>query len=334
MDFTIPSTNKNTMFGPRFSSRPRARPLTRSLIVLVYKSCSKRNSRTSMYESYSKSENCSLLSVYAENMGQFASRIKVERALRGAAVEAAVANRAKSEFLANMSHELRTPLNAIIGFSELIKTISPSSFANYKHQEYAKCISDAGHHLLQIISDILDISQIESGSYNVSLSAISPKEIMESSRVILNEKIVGKNQQLVVDFPDNLPFVAADELRLKQILINLITNAIKFSDEGSCIKVWAGDNGDGTVTIGVRDNGCGMTEEEVAYAMKPFHQIASHRARNQEGTGLGLPIAKSLTERQGGTFEIRSEPQRGTEVRITLNESVCEVPSKHSCYFD
>ena len=263
----------------------------------------------------------SLLSSYTENLGQLASSRKSQRALRAAAAESAMASRAKSEFLANMSHELRTPLNAIIGFGELVETIAPNSFATGKHREYAKHIATAGRHLLQIISDILDISQIESGAVNLAIQSHHPKSIVDACIVLVKGRIEKKKQHLIVEMPDNLPAIAADELRLKQILINLIANASKFTDEGGSIKVGSWANKDETVTLSVADNGRGMTEEEIVYAMKPFTQVKSSYSRDHEGTGLGLPITKALTLRQGGEFDITSTPGVGTEVMITLPQA-------------
>ena len=263
----------------------------------------------------------SLLDSYTANLGQLVSSKKSQRALRAAATESAMASRAKSEFLANMSHELRTPLNAIIGFGELVETIGPSSFAASKHREYAKHIATAGRHLLQIISDILDISQIESGSVNLVIQPHFPTKIVDSCIVLVKGRIEQKKQRLIVEVPDTLPAIAADELRLKQILINLIVNASKFTDEGGHITVGARINKDETITLSVRDSGRGMTEEEIVYAMKPFTQVTSSYSRDHEGTGLGLPITKALTLRQGGEFNITSAPGVGTEVMITLPQA-------------
>lgn len=267
----------------------------------------------------------SLLAAYSANLGQLVSRKKAESALRAAAVESAMANRAKSEFLANMSHELRTPLNAIIGFSELIETLNPNSFAISKHQEYSKHISNAGRHLLQIIGDILDISQVESGALDLDIQALSPKQIIGACIHLVRGRIDKKEQKLIVDVPDTLPAIAADALRLKQILINLMTNATKFTPEGGSIEVLARSNPDETLTITIKDSGCGMTEEEIDYVMKPFTQIASSRSRDHEGTGLGLPITKALTLRQGGEFDISSTPDEGTVVSVTLRQSTAQA---------
>jgi two-component system cell cycle sensor histidine kinase PleC len=276
----------------------------------------------------------SLLDSYTANLGQLVSSRKSQRALRAAAAESAMASRAKSEFLANMSHELRTPLNAIIGFGELVETIAPSSFAAGKHREYATHIATAGRHLLQIISDILDISQIESGAVNLAVQAHSPKKIIDSCIVLVKGRIEKKEQRLIVEVPDTLPAIAADELRLKQILINLIANASKFTDEGGHIKVGAWVNKDDTITLCVADSGRGMTEEEIVYAMKPFTQVTSSYSRDHEGTGLGLPITKALTLRQGGEFDITSTPGVGTEVMITLPQACVLLSDENSAAED
>ena len=260
----------------------------------------------------------SLLSAYSADLGQLISRRQTESALRAAAIELATANRAKSEFLANMSHELRTPLNAVIGFGELIQQLAHERRSAGKPREYASYISEAGKHLLDVINDILNISHIESGKFSLKLSAVDVREIVESSMLLAQRRIAEKRQTVEVHVPENLPPVLADELRLKQVLINLVSNAAKFTDEGGRLCVSAVLEGNRAVAIAVEDNGCGMTPEQIERAVQPFTQIHSTVNRREEGTGLGLTIAKALVMRHRGKFRIVSTPDIGTTVTFTL----------------
>jgi two-component system cell cycle sensor histidine kinase PleC len=257
-----------------------------------------------------------LLADYSETFGYMRLRAQRETALRSAKVEAELANRSKSEFLANMSHELRTPLNAIIGFSDLIKhlgVVSPE-----KNLEYAGNIADAGRHLLNIISDILDISKIESGTAELSLAPHNIRELVESSIVFVRERIESKNQKLEVKLARDLPVLNIDGRRIKQVLINLLSNAHKFTPPRGRIFVVARVIADGGVTIAVADTGPGMTSDEVQVALKPFGQVRSDHLHSHSGTGLGLPIAVALAKQHGGHLHLASEPGNGTTVMLTL----------------
>jgi two-component system cell cycle sensor histidine kinase PleC len=272
-----------------------------------------------------KRKTSSLLSAYTADLGQLVSRRRAEMALRAAAIESAMASRAKSEFLANMSHELRTPLNAIIGFGDLIEHLAPEKRSAGKPREYASHISNAGKHLLEVINDILDISRIESGNFGLDLRLISLREVVETSVHLAQTRITQKGQMLDVQIPDNLPFVLADELRLRQILINLLSNASKFTDESGSLCVAASLDGPDAVAIAVADTGCGMSPEQIERALEPFtqvHSVHSIYSRQEEGTGLGLPIAKALIMRHGGKFFISSTPNVGTTVKFTLPAAV------------
>jgi two-component system cell cycle sensor histidine kinase PleC len=251
-------------------------------------------------------------------MGQLISRQRSEAALRAAAMESAMASRTKSQFLANMSHELRTPLNAIIGFGELIEHLPEEKRSAGKPRQYATHISHAGRHLLEIVNDILNISEIESGSFALKLEPQIIRDIAESCVLLVQRRIEQKSQTLVMAIEDNLPLVVADPLRIKQVLINLLSNASKFTPEGGRITIAGARSDDENVAISVSDTGCGMRSEEIEMAMKPFVRVNSAYTRNQEGTGLGLPIAKALVLRHRGTFDVTSEPGAGTTVTFTL----------------
>jgi two-component system, cell cycle sensor histidine kinase PleC len=244
------------------------------------------------------------------------SRSRTEHALRAAAMEQALASRAKSEFLANMSHELRTPLNAIIGFSDLIG-LQPSASAA-KTSEYAGLVNRAGKHLLNIISDILDVAKIESGTFELDLERHSLREIVLAGASFVEPRIAEKRQVLVLEMPETLPMVMADARRLKQIVINLLSNAHKFTPELGRIVVTAAESAGESVTVTVRDSGIGMTPDQIAVALKPFGQIHTGRSRAHQGTGLGLPIAKALVEQHGGAFTVESAEGAGTNISFTI----------------
>ena len=260
----------------------------------------------------------SLLSAYTGDLGQLISRRRAEVALRAAAVESAMASKAKTDFLANMSHELRTPLNAIIGFGELIGQLAHEKRSAGKPRLYASYIEQAGKHLLDVVNDILNISEIESGAFTLSLEPQMLGRIVESSVILAQRRIHEKQQTLVVHVANDLPQVWADELRLKQVLINLLSNASKFTPNGGGVAICARCAADQMVEISVSDTGIGMTREEITLALKPFTQIRSSHTRAEEGTGLGLPIAKALIIKHGGTFEVTSTPGTGTTVTIML----------------
>ena len=260
----------------------------------------------------------SLLADYSTDLGQLMSRRQSEAALRAAKTESDAASRTKSEFLANMSHELRTPLNASIGFSEFIQHIAASGKPSEKTGEYAEHIAGAGRHLLNIISDILDISKIESGTFTLSTEMYGLRELIDACTVLIEPRVREKNQVLEIKAGKDLPEVPVDVRRIKQVLINLLSNAHKFTPEGGRIVLVATRAPDGGATVAVADTGIGMSDEQLAYAMTPFGQVQSSYARGHEGTGLGLPIAAALARLHGGEFHVHSESGKGTTVFFTL----------------
>ncbi len=282
-----------------------------------------------MYASFlERRKGNSLLSRYSEDLGSCVSRARSERALRAAAMDQALASRAKSEFLANMSHELRTPLNAIIGFSELIRYLGGNA---EKACEYSGLIEQAGRHLLEIISDILDISKIESGHFELDLEQASVPDLVGACVSLVEARIVGKNQVLQLRLAPELPEIRADVTRLKQVIINLLSNAHKFTPEGGRIVLAATASANDTVTIAIQDTGIGMSGEQIAVALTPFGQIRSGHTRAHEGTGLGLPIAKALIEQHRGRFYINSVENGGTTIAFTLPGDpgrIAESPAK------
>jgi two-component system cell cycle sensor histidine kinase PleC len=258
------------------------------------------------------------LARYSETLGELMLRRQTELAMMAAKVESDLANRAKSSFLGMVSHELRTPLNAIIGFSDLIKVAPPANDDAAKTVDYATYIGDAGRHLLEVVSDILDISKIESGVSMLSLEHCSVAKLIADCLPLVAARMEQKQQRLDVRIQPRIPPVNVDTRRIKQILINLLSNANKFSPEGGVIILAARANKSGGATIAIVDNGVGMSAEDIVVALTPFGQVQSHLSRTQEGTGLGLPIARGLARQHGGDLYLESEVGEGTAAILTL----------------
>ncbi|MBL9036072.1 MAG: PAS domain S-box protein [Rhodospirillaceae bacterium] len=236
------------------------------------------------------------------------------RELRDASRAAEVANRAKSEFLANMSHELRTPLNAIIGFSEVIEgQVLGESIA--RDRDYAREIHRAGLHLLEIINDILDLSKIEAGRLELHEAPVDVAQLIDSCLRLVKERAERGGVTVTAELAACLPILVADEVKLKQILINLLSNGIKFTPIGGRASISAHPH-DGGLLITVRDTGIGMKKEDIPKAMAVFGQVDSGIARLHEGTGLGLPLSRKLAELHQAEFSIESAPGAGTTVSI------------------
>ena len=236
--------------------------------------------------------------------------------LRESQNDAEVANHAKSFFLANMSHELRTPLNAIIGFSQVIKDeiMGPGRPI---YAEYAKDIWGAGEHLLEIINNLLDISKIEAGKTELSNELVDPAEIVGASITAMRCQAANKKIALTADIPLEMPFIRGDALRLRQVLINLVSNAVKFTEAGHVAVSVACDAAQG-FRFTVADTGIGMSPVEIKKALEPFGQVEHAINKKYEGTGLGLPLAQRLVELHGGRLEIESVKGVGTTIVVLL----------------
>jgi two-component system cell cycle sensor histidine kinase PleC len=237
------------------------------------------------------------------------------------------ASRAKSAILANTSHELRTPLNAIMGYSELMK-LGIGGPLTPKQEEYLKIIHGSGKHLLDIITDILDLAKIESGRFELHEEAVDLKEIGDVCIDLVQVRVGQKDLKLYADIAD-MPPLRVDPVRLKQILVNLLSNAVKFTEQGE-VTLKAERTQAGGVALLVTDSGVGMTEEELALALEPFRQADSGKACHHEGTGLGLPIAKKLTMLHGGTFVVNTKKGEGTQVILSFGSERVELPQRQS----
>ncbi len=228
--------------------------------------------------------------------------------------QAELADRSKSEFLANMSHELRTPLNAILGFSEVMGNATFGPLGNPKYEEYAKDINDSGRHLLDLINDILDLSKVESGTDELREENIEIHELVGPVMSLVKGRAMKGGDELETEVEDHLPMLRADERKLKQILVNLLTNAIKFTPPGGKVTLRAWCCVEDGYVFQVVDSGIGIALEDIPKALAPFQQIDSALNRKYEGTGLGLPLAKRLVELHGGSLDLQSEVGVGTTV--------------------
>jgi signal transduction histidine kinase len=252
------------------------------------------------------------LATYDDVTGSYSA----ERQLRIAKEEAELASRAKSDFLANVSHELRTPLNAIIGFSEIIKDQLFGPMGNQRYREYAIDIHDSGTHLLSLINDILDLSKIEAGKFELHEEAIDLEAATKSCFRIMRDRAEEAGVVLQHRFPGRVPRIKADPRAVKQILLNLLSNAVKFTDPGGRVLVYANVNQEGALVLHVEDTGIGIAESDIAKAMAPFGQVDSSLSRKYEGTGLGLPLTRHLVDLHEGELTLQSIMGQGTQVSI------------------
>jgi signal transduction histidine kinase len=225
------------------------------------------------------------------------------------------AYRAKSEFLASLSHELRTPLHAIIGYADLIAAAVPPPLAPSGH---AQAISEAGRHMLTLVNDILEFSRLEAGQVPLAWHHVALPGLVDEALRMVGAFARSHEVRMVqeVGWPDCK--VRGDPVRLKQVLLNLLTNAIKFTPPAGTVRVGLSNDGDGAVALDVDDTGIGIAPEDIAKVLTPFGQVVAQDGEPREGTGLGLPIARCLVERHGGSLTIESRPGEGTRVRISL----------------
>ncbi len=247
------------------------------------------------------------------------AELEAERAIAEAARRRAEeANVAKSRFLATMSHELRTPLNAVLGFSEVMSREVMGPLANPVYKDYAGSIHHSGTHLLNLINEILDLSRIEAGRYDFVEESMRLVDIVDDCRRLLKLKAEAKGLAVHVDFDDTLPPIRADERAIRQICLNLMSNALKFTPRGGAVALIVEESETGGQRLRVRDNGPGIPADEIPKVLEAFGQGSLAHRTAEGGTGLGLPIVRSLVELHDGRFELKSELRRGTEAIVEL----------------
>ncbi len=265
--------------------------------------------------------------------------LQVQKSLREAIArgfEADVAeerNDAKDTFIAHLSHELRTPLNAVVGFAQTIKLETMGPIGNPKYLEYVQDITDAGNHLTSILEDLHDLVLVEKGQLKVTLSTFAVPEILESCLSLVTHRASAKNIEIAADCDPELAFLSSDKQRFRQIFVNLLTNAIKYTPDGGTLLFKASICKDGRLLFEVIDNGVGMSREELKKASSPFWRAGPDMSVGDvEGSGLGLAITTQLVGLLGGTFELKSEKGKGTTAKVWLPQScrAYELPSASS----
>ncbi|WP_262296091.1 ATP-binding protein [Microvirga sesbaniae] len=239
---------------------------------------------------------------------------RAEGELIGAKHAAEEASAQKSDLLAKISHEIRTPLNAILGFAEVMLEERFGTIGNERYKEYLKDVHASGSHVISLVNDLLDLAKIEAGRLELSFTGVSLNELVSSCVTLLQPQAARDRIVMRMSFAPKLPPVVADERSMRQIVLNLVSNAIKFTDAGGQVIVSTAIMDQGEVAFRVRDTGIGMTPEEVEAALEPFRQLATSRKRG--GTGLGLPLTKALVEANRGALQIASKPSEGTLVEV------------------
>ena len=310
-----------SMFGPEEFSMPT--PDGQALVIELIVSSSRLSISRQKHEKDTRDT-----LVYIYTFRDITQRKQIEAEQTRAREQAEAANRAKTEFLANMSHELRTPLNAVIGFSDIIRTEAMGPAGVPQYVEYAQDINNSGTHLLEIINDILDMSKIEAGELQPNLSEFQFNRIVGTSMKLISDRANKDGVILVSEVPEDSPSLVADERMIKQILINLLSNAVKFTPDGGTVTLSAEATEDG-FSFSVTDTGIGIPADKMQVILEPFGQADSRLERAYEGTGLGLPLVKSMTELHGGILDIQSTEGEGTVASVRLpRDCVVATPAQ------
>jgi PAS domain S-box-containing protein len=251
-------------------------------------------------------------------------RKRIEKDLVAAKVLAEDANRTKSQFLANMSHELRTPLNAVIGFAEIIKNELLGPINEPRYREYAGDIHRSGASLLRLINDILDLTRVEAGTYQLREEVCDVAKIVADAIRLMQNPALQNEIDLRSAVAPDLPFLFADERCVRQVVVNFLSNGVKFTPKGGHVDVGARLEPDGTMVISVTDTGIGMAKADIPRALDPFRQLENSLSRKYEGTGLGLPLVKSLLDLHQGNLHVDSEVGAGTtaSARFPANRTI------------
>ena len=256
------------------------------------------------------------------------AEVRFRQEMEAARLNAELANKAKSDFLASMSHELRTPLNAIIGFSEIMKKEMFGKHSVPSYQGYSADIHSSAEYLLSLVNDILDVARLESGQVDLNRASCDLAQIISSALRMLEERAEKHGLQLTKDIQPHMPIAWLDERAIKQVIVNVVTNAVKFTEPGGSVAVQARFMGEEGYEITVTDSGVGIATDDLEAVMKPFQQSASGKNMTREGTGLGLPLSKALIEAHDGHLELESELGSGTTVRIHLPQNAARLPAR------
>lgn len=253
-----------------------------------------------------------------------------ERRLAAALAESEDKSRSKSDFIANLSHEFRTPLNAILGFSEILMKKSFGAHSSPKYKEYADDIHGAAQHLLGLIGDVLDLSRAEAGRLDLEFAEVDARKTINSAVRMLHDRARAKGITLRVDVAPDFPRIRTDERRLRQVLLNIVGNAIKFTPPAGSVAIKAGvDPADGAFIIVVTDTGIGIDPADLPRVMSRYGQARNGHPGSEHGAGLGLPLTQKIVEALGGTLEIRSARDKGTAVTLRFPPSLI-VPGEPS----
>jgi PAS domain S-box-containing protein len=243
---------------------------------------------------------------------------RTEEELRNAKRAAETANAHKTDFLARVSHEIRTPLNAIIGFSDMMASEHFGAIGNPRYVEYANDIGRSGRHVLDIVNDLLDISKIEAGEMDLEFTAVEINDAVAEAVALVQPQANGQRVIIRTSLSGSVPNIVADSRSIKQMALNILSNAIRFTPSGGQIVVSTAYEANGSVMLRIRDTGVGMTRSELEQAMKPFRQVTTGVRKRGDGTGLGLPLTKAMAEANRAQFSINSAPNEGTLVEISF----------------
>jgi signal transduction histidine kinase len=257
-----------------------------------------------------------LVETFADQAAIAIENVRLFNEIQATSKELEVASRHKSEFLANMSHELRTPLNAVIGFSDVLIQGMVGELGP-KQTEYLEDIRSSGQHLLSLINDILDLSKVEAGKMELEPSRFSLSDALQAVVMMVRERAAGRGIGLSTQIDPEIDPVEADERKVKQVVLNLLTNAVKFTPAGGQVQLRATRAGDGVV-VAIRDTGMGISPADQARVFEEFAQARGGATREQEGTGLGLTLSRKFVELHGGTIWVESELGKGSTFTFTL----------------